>query len=100
MRNKHKDIYAYAEQMAEQWKSKNKYSEYDDVWDTYNMKDINPMNREDVNLWVDDNRISVTAYPLVYDDGNNLVIDTDKMYCVYYCSWYPKQKRNLLRRNK
>jgi len=100
MRNKHTDIYAYAKQMAEHWMSKNRHADYDDVWDTYNMEDINPLNRQDVNLYVDDNRISVTAYPLVYDDGNNLVIDTDKMYCVYYASWYPKQRTNLLRRNK
>lgn len=91
MRNKQTDIYAYAKQMAKQWMRKNKYSDEDDVWDTYNTKDINPLNMMDVNLWVGDNLLVVTAYPLVYQD-DHLVIDTDKMHTVYHCPWYPKQR--------
>lgn len=92
MRNKPTDIYAYAKQMAEHWMRNNKYTEHADVWDTY--------NKEDVNLYVEDNHLSITAYPLLNDVGDNLVIDTDNMYNVYSCPWYPKQRTNLIRRNK
>ena len=84
------DHYKFAEKWAKQWMRKHKYDEYADEWDAFGMRSDNPF---DVNLYVEDNVLSITAYPLVRDYNGHHVIDTDKMFHVYVCPWNPKSKK-------
>jgi hypothetical protein len=79
------EIYKFAEKWAKKWMRKNKWDEYADEWDTYGMYDI--------NLYVEDNVLSITAYPLVPDTFGALVIATDKMFQVYMCTWHAKSSK-------
>lgn len=84
------DLYKFAEKWAKQWVRKHKYDEYADEWDAFGMRSDNPY---DVNLYVEDNVLSITAYPLVRDVFGSLVIETDSMFYVYVCPWNPKSKK-------
>ena len=62
------DLHKYARRWARRWLRKNNYKDYADEWDTYGCFDI--------NLYVEDDIITITAYTLVHDDKHNVVADT------------------------
>jgi hypothetical protein len=62
------DLHKYARRWARRWLRRNNYKDYADEWDTYGCFDI--------NLYVEDDIITITAYALVHDDKHNVVADT------------------------
>lgn len=75
----------FCEKMASRWMRKNKHCDYTDFWDSY--------GAHDVNLWVEDNRLSVTVYPLVADPFGYLTADTSNGVTVVVLPWFPKVKK-------
>lgn len=62
------DLHKFARKWARRWLRKHKYIDYADEWDTCGCFDI--------NLYVEDETMSITAYILVQDDNHNVTADT------------------------
>ena len=67
------DLHKYARKWARRWLRQHKHTDYADEWDTYGSWDL--------NLYVEDEVISITAYSLISDiyainDKYNVVTDT------------------------
>lgn len=67
------DLHKYARKWARRWLRQHKYTDYADEWDTRGSWDL--------NLYVEDEVVSITAYSLISDiyavnDKYNVVTDT------------------------
>lgn len=79
------ELVKYCEKTAKKWKRKNKFSAYEDTWDSF--------ENNDINLYVEDNLITVTAYPLEYDNFGDLCPVTDASVVIVVMPWFPKEKK-------
>ena len=71
------------DKLAKRWMRKNKHVVHEDTWDSF--------LDHDINLYVEDNQITVTAYPLTIDPFGDIVPITDKGVAIIVHYWkYPR----------
>jgi hypothetical protein len=62
------DLHKFARKWAKRWLRKHQSTDFEDDWDTHGCFDI--------NLYVEDETMTITAYVLIYNDNQDVVADT------------------------
>ena len=79
------ELVKYCEKVAKSWKRHHKFEDWEDDWDTF-------LNH-DINLYVEDNILTVTVYALDFDLFGDLCTVTDSGVNIIIQPWFPKVRK-------